>query len=62
MGILPLSGIAWFVFFASVMLYLNLVVISKRRWAAGQQLGMGFQYAHPAVCLLITCGSLLVIF
>lgn len=61
-GILPLSGIAWFVFFASVMLYLNLVVISKRRWAASQQLGMGFQYVIRAVCLLITCGSLLVIF
>lgn len=61
-GILPLSGIAWFAFFASVMLYLNLIVISKRRWAASQQLGMGFQFAVRAVCLLITCGSLLVIF
>lgn len=61
-GILPLSGIAWFVFFAAVMLYLNLIVISKRRWAASQQLGMGFQYVIRAVCLLITFGSLLVIF
>lgn len=61
-GILPLSGIAWFVFFASVMLYLNLIVISKRRWAASQQLGMGFQFVIRAVCLLITFGSLLTIF
>ena len=61
-GILPLSGIAWFAFFALVMLYLNLIVISKRRWAASQQLGMGFQFCIRAVCLLITCGSLLVIF
>lgn len=61
-GILPLSGIAWFVFFAAVMLYLNLIVISKRRWAATQQLGMGFQFAIRALCLLITCGSLLAIF
>ena len=61
-GILPLSGIAWFVFFAAVMLYLNLIAISKRRWAVTQQLGMGFQFAIRAVCLLITCGSLLAIF
>ena len=61
-GVLPLSGIAWFVFFAAVMLYLNLIVISKRRWAASQQLGMGFQFAIRALCLLITCGSLLLIF
>ena len=61
-GILPLSGIAWFVFYAAVMLYLNLIVISKRRWAASRQLGMGLQFAIRALCLLITCGSLLVIF
>ena len=61
-GVLPLSGIAWFAFFAAVMLYLNLIVISKRRWAASQQLGMGFQYLIRAACLLITFASLLSIF
>jgi ABC-2 type transport system permease protein len=62
LGVLPLSGIAWFAFFAAGMLYLNLIVISKRQWAAGQQLGMGFQYLIRTACLLITFGSLLTIF
>ncbi len=61
-GILPLSGTAWFVFFAAVMLYLNLIVISKRRWAGTDQLGMGLQFAIRAICLVITCASVLVIF
>ena len=61
-GVLPLSGIAWFVFFAAVMLYLNLIVISKRRWSAGQQVGMGMQFAIRTACLLVTAVSLLAIF
>lgn len=61
-GVLPLSGIAWFSFFAAVMLYLNLIVISKRRWSASKQVGMGAQFAIRTVCLLITAVSLMAIF
>lgn len=61
-GVLPLAGIAWFVAFAAVMLYLNLIVISKRRWASGQRLGMEMQFAIRTICILITCASLLQIF
>ena len=61
-GVLPVAGIAWFTFFAAVMLYLNLIVISKRRWSSGQQVGMGLQFAVRTLCVLITCGSLLAIF
>jgi ABC-2 type transport system permease protein len=61
-GVLPLPGIAWFAFFAAVMLYLNLVVISKRRWASGQQVGMGLQFAVRTACIVITAVSLLAIF
>lgn len=61
-GILPLSGVSWFAFFAAVMLYLNLIAISKRRWSAGQQAGMGVQFLLRTLCLLITFGSLLAIF
>ncbi len=62
MGVLPNSGIAWFVFFAAVMLYLNLIVISRRRWSAGQQVGMGLQFAIRTGCVLITAVSLMAIF
>lgn len=61
-GVLPFSGVLWFVLFAGVMLYLNLVVISRRRWAAGQQTGMGMQFLVRTLCLLVTSGSLLMIF
>jgi len=61
-GVLPLSGIAWFSFFAAVMLYLNLIVISKRRWSASKQVGMGAQFAVRTVCLLVTAVSLMAIF
>ncbi|MFO1001787.1 MAG: Gldg family protein [Planctomycetaceae bacterium] len=61
-GVLPFSGIAWFAFFAAVMLYLNLIVISRRRWSAGQQVGMGMQFAIRTGCVLITAASLMTIF
>jgi len=61
-GVLPLAGIAWFVFFAAVMLYLNLIVITKRRWSSGQRVGMEMQFAIRTICILITCGSLMLVF
>lgn len=58
-GVLPLPGICWFVFFSAVMLYANLVVISKRRWAEGSEKSMGLQYVLRTLCVAVTCGSLL---
>ena len=58
-GVLPLTGICWFVFFSLVMLYANLVVISKRRWAEGTEKSAGLQYVVRTVCVAVTCGSLL---
>lgn len=60
-GVLPLTGIVWFVSFSAVMLYLNLVVISKRRWAEGRERSMGLQFALRTLAVVITCGSLLFI-
>ncbi len=60
-GVLPLPGICWFVFFSVVMLYANLVVISKRRWAEGSEKSVGLQYVLRTVCVAVTCGSLLFI-
>ena len=59
LGVLPLQGIFWFCSFAAVMLYLNLVVISKRRWADSSATSMGLQFAIRALCIAITAGSLL---
>jgi ABC-2 type transport system permease protein len=58
-GVLPLTGICWFVFFSAVMLYANLVVISKRRWAEGSRKSAGLQYVVRTLCVAVTCGSLL---
>ena len=61
-GVVPFSGVAWFSLFAAIMLYLNLVVISRRRWSAGKEVGMGLQFLIRTGCLLVTAASLLTIF
>jgi ABC-2 type transport system permease protein len=59
MGVLPFTGIFWFCSFATVMLYINLVVISKRRWADSNTRSMGLQFAIRSLCVAVTAGSLL---
>ncbi|MEY3457486.1 MAG: hypothetical protein RL215_643 [Planctomycetota bacterium] len=59
MGVLPFTGIFWFCSFAAVMLYINLVVISKRRWADGATRSMGLQFTVRSLCVAVTAGSLL---
>ena len=49
LGIIPLSGILYFVSLTVVMLYLNLVMIRKRHWSSGQQTSMGAQYFARAI-------------
>jgi ABC-2 type transport system permease protein len=58
LGIIPLSGILYFVSFTVVMLYLNLVMIRRRHWSTGQQTSMGLQYALRAICLCLALISL----
>ena len=60
-GVLPFSSCCYFLFLIALMLYLNLVVISKRRWASSQQVNMTMQFGVRTVCLLVTFVSLLVI-
>ena len=61
LGVLPLSSVCYFVFLIVLMLYLNLVVISKRRWHASKVMGMELQYGVRTICLGITLVSLLVL-
>ena len=62
LGVLPLSSFSYFAFLTALMLYLNMVVVSRRRWSAARKVNMGFQYVVRACCLLVTFVSLLVIF
>jgi ABC-2 type transport system permease protein len=61
LGVVPLSSFLYFVGLTALMLYLNLVVISKRRWAASNTAGMSVQYGIRAVCVGITLVSVLVL-
>lgn len=44
LGLVPLANVLYFVSIAILMLYLNLVVISRRHWSRGQQVFKGLHY------------------
>lgn len=44
LGLVPLTGVLYFVSLTAFMLYLNLVLISRRHWSGGQQTNMGLQF------------------
>ena len=52
LGLVPLSGVVYFVSLAAFCLYLNYVVIRRRLWA-GRRAGMAGQYAVRAVSLAV---------
>ncbi len=53
MGLISLTGVLYFVSIIVLMLYLNLVVISRRRWSKGRQMGLGLQFAMRTVALAV---------
>jgi len=53
LGMLPLSGIAYFMSFTVLMLYLNLVFITKRHWSGTQQTNMGLQFTIRTLCTAV---------
>ncbi|MCH2203110.1 MAG: Gldg family protein [Fuerstiella sp.] len=53
LGVIPLSGVLYFVAFTVLMLYLNLVFITKRHWSAGQTVGTGIHYSVRSACLAV---------
>ncbi len=53
LGMIPLSGVLYFVAFSVLMLYLNLVFITKRHWSAGKAVGTGLHYSVRTVCLAL---------
>ena len=53
-GVVPTTGVLYFVSLAVLALYLNSVVISRRHWAGHTENGgMGWQYAVRALSLLL---------
>ena len=54
LGMIPLSGILYFVSFAAFMLYVNLVMIAKRHWSGGPHGSMGWHYLARGVALAVT--------
>ena len=59
LGVVPLSGVLYFVAFTVLMLYLNLVFVTKRHWSAGKAVGTGMHYTVRTVCLalIVTCAT-----
>jgi ABC-2 type transport system permease protein len=51
MGIVPLTGLVYFVGFTLLMLYLNLVLMSRRHWKSETKRSVASQYAVRAICL-----------
>lgn len=54
LGLIPLANVVYFVSIIAFMMYLNLVVISKRHWSRGQQISLGGQFAIRIVSLGLT--------
>ena len=53
MGVVPFSGLFYFVGFTFFMLYLNLVLMTRRHWSASRQAGMGTQYSVRTISLAL---------
>ena len=58
MGIVPFDGVLYFVGLAFVLLYLNLVVMSKRLWVSGKQVETGTQYFIRTLSIGVLCTCL----
>ena len=53
LGLIPLSNVIYFLSIIALMLYLNLVVISRRHWSRGQHVSLGGQFAIRIISLAI---------
>lgn len=50
-GLIPITGVLYFVTLTLFMLYLNMVLITRRHWAQSEKVAMGAQYALRAAFL-----------
>ena len=59
MGIIPLSGVAYFLGFTLFMLFVNAIMIGKRHWRSSQRSSTALQFAIRAVCVatMLSCAT-----
>lgn len=57
LGLIPLGNVVYFLAVTILMLYLNLIVISKRHWSRGQQVSLGGQFFVRAVSMAVALVS-----
>ena len=60
-GLVTMTGVVYFVSIVALMLYLNLVVNTRRHWSRGQQLSMGAQFAVRVIAVAVAVLSINVI-
>ena len=58
LGLLPLTGILYFVSLTGFMLYVNMVLIARRHWGSSQQANMGAQFVVRILSLLVALGGM----
>ena len=58
LGLIPLSNVVYFVALTIFMLYLNLIVISRRHWNRGQQVSIGGQFLVRAISLAVALAAI----
>ena len=58
LGLIPLANVVYFLALTVFMLYLNLIVISKRHWNRGQQFSIGGQFVIRSIALAVALVSL----
>lgn len=61
-GIISLSGVAYFVVIATVMLYLSVVLIGRRHWAGRPGSAMGLHYTVRTLALALVALSAIMFF
>jgi len=62
LGMIPLSSLLYFGSLTALMLYLNMILISRRHWSSGRQgSSMGIQFLVRGVALAVTLISLNVV-
>ncbi|MCA9212492.1 MAG: Gldg family protein [Planctomycetales bacterium] len=59
MGVIPLSGVAYFVAFTGFMLFLNIVFVKKRHWQSSRKSNMGLQFGLRVVAVgtMLSCAT-----
>lgn len=61
-GVIPLSGVLYFVGFVIAMLYLNVAALGRRHWATGREAPrLGRHYAVRGIALLVALGGATVV-